>query len=81
MITIAFLLPGGLDIDIGYGDYLVLDGSGSKDPDDSSDDSVYEWDCYDSDGLGCTFDYDPVILEDSAKINKSVASFLESGKT
>lgn len=74
-------LPGGVSFDIGYGDYLVLDGSGSKDPDESSEDVVYLWACYDSSGFDCFFESKRVIFENTAKINKSVATLLESGQT
>ena len=80
MIPIVFL-PGGVSFDVGYGDYFVLDASGSEDPDESNDNAVYLWACRDKDGFDCFFDEERVIFDNTAKINKSVATFLESGQT
>lgn len=80
--TDFFFLPGGDAFDVGYEDYLELDGSDSEDPDESSHDPVYLWKCFDSDGRDCVSpNFDRVQLENSAKINKRVATFLKSGQT
>lgn len=71
----------GDSFDIGYADYLVLDGSRSKDPDETSEDSVHSWACFDSNNYDCFFDNERVIFDDAAIINKSVATFLETGQT
>ena len=71
-----------MSFDVGYADYLVLDGSGSEDPDKTKEDSFYSWACTDSSGYDCLdFNNDRVILEDTAIINKSVATFLKTGQT
>lgn len=71
-----------MSFDVGYADYLVLDGSGSEDPDKTKENSFYLWDCTDSNGYDC-FDFynNRVILEGTAIINKSVATFLKTGQT
>lgn len=77
---VAFLL-GGVSFDVGYADYLVLDGSGSEDPDETSESTVYSWACYDSSGYDCFFNNERVTFDDAAIVNKSVATFLETSQT
>ena len=74
------ILSGGVSFDVGYGDFLVLDGSESEDPDETDDDPKYQWECTDSEGT-CFFNNQRVFLNSAAVVNKSVASFLQSGKT
>lgn len=73
-------ISGGVSFDVGYGDFLVLDGSESEDPDETDHDPKYHWECTDSEGT-CFFNNQRVFLNSAAVVNKSVASFLQSGKT
>lgn len=77
----AFMMSsGGVSFDVGYEDFLVLDGRKSEDPDGSSDEARYQWTCKDSEG-DCFYNNDRVFLPKTDVVNKSVSSFLQSGKT
>ena len=78
---VCFIWLGGVSFDVGYAGYILLDSSESEDPDETSENAVYSWACTDSEGFDCFVNDNRVILPSTAVVNKSVASFLESGKT